>query len=118
MIKLTSLNDLITSLISKSLGNSLMSFVVYPQGKGNTVLEFTSSDYKFIVSRKEDGLRIYDKGNIYLISNILPDNFSEEVDNIIKQQAENLQNYYKLEYYLDKINKDLEANVYRLVKLD
>jgi hypothetical protein len=117
MIKFTSLEDLIVSLISKAIGNNQITFVIYLQNKGNVLFEFTSDDFKFIVSKREDGLRVYAKGNIYLINNILPENYPDEIDSIIKQQAKNLQNYYKLDYYLDKINKDTEANVYRFIKL-
>lgn len=116
MIKLTSTEDLITSLISKALGNFSFKFVVYLTNKSRVLLEFTSDKYTFIVSKENNALRIYDNGNIYLISNIFPENFSEEIDNIIKQQAESLSKYYKLDIWLDKINEDREANVYRFFK--
>jgi hypothetical protein len=118
MIKLTSLNDLVVSLISKSLGNDSFKFTIYPQGKGNVLFEFSFDDYKFIVSQKDGALRIYDNGNIYLIQNIFPENFSEDLDKLIREQAEKLENYYKLYFWEDQINKDLKANVYRFMKPD
>lgn len=118
MIKLTSLSDLITSLISESLGNNVFTFITYPQGKNDIVLEFKYSDYKFVVSIKERGLRVYDNGKIYLIPNILPENYIQEIDSIIKQQADKLSGYYKLIYWEDQINKDIKANVYKFMKPD
>ncbi|MBX0310432.1 MAG: hypothetical protein JHC31_01285 [Sulfurihydrogenibium sp.] len=118
MIKLTSLNDLIISLISKSIGNSTFVFVVYPEGKGNTLLEFSFSEYRFSVSKKENELKIYDKGNIYLIQNIFPENYAEVINNIIQDQAERLKDYYKLYQWEDQLSKEIKSIVYKFTKHD
>jgi hypothetical protein len=118
MIKLTSLNDLVVSLISKALGNNIFTFTIYPEGKGNVLFEFTSNEYRFTVSRKDSFLRIYDNSNVYLISNIFPENFSEDLDKLIREHAEKLQDYYKLHFWEDLINKDLKANVYKFMRPD
>jgi hypothetical protein len=116
MIELTNLSDLITSLIGKNLGKPQIAFMIYPKLKGNVLFECSSKDFKFIISKRENGLRVYDNGNVYIIPNIFPENFPEAVNSIIKTEAESLYKYYKLNYYNDKISKDIEANVYRLVK--
>jgi hypothetical protein len=96
MVDLTSLNRLIISLISKSLGKHSFTFIVYKDKK--TILEFKSSDYSFILSKVEDNLRVYDNGNTYYIKNtLLTDSFYIEQD--IKNEAFNLQNYYDLEVF-------------------
>jgi hypothetical protein len=118
MIKLTSLSDLITSLISEALGDNIFTFIIYPNYKGKVLVEFKSNDCKFIVSKKEEGLRIYDNGNIYLIPDILPDGYTQEIDSIIKQQADKLSGYYKVIYFEDQVNKDIKANVYKFMKPD
>jgi hypothetical protein len=73
MIRLNSERDIIISLISKVLGNNRFTFIL--PNKENTVLEFRSEDYKFIMSiyedKLEDLLRVYDNGNIYIIKNTL-----------------------------------------------
>ena len=111
MIKLTSLEDLITSLIAKSLGEDAIIFKVYDNG-----FECISNKCKFSVS-KNQSLRIYNNGDIYLIQNILPYNFSEAFDVIIRNEAERLSKYYKLIIYTEKPGKDFEVKVYKLTLL-
>lgn len=118
MIKLTNLNGMLTSLINKVLGNSMFTFNVYITSLSDVVMEFYSENYRFIVSRRDNALRVYDNGNIYLIMDILPDNYIEEIDNILKQHAESLFNFYKLNYRREKFNRDNEANVYTFIKHD
>jgi hypothetical protein len=118
MINLTSIDGLVHSLISKALGDNIFTFIIYPNYKGNVLIEFKSNDSKFIVSKKEEGLRIYDNGNIYLIPDILSKDYVQEIDSIINQQADKLSGYYKVIYFEDQINKDIKANVYKFMKPD
>jgi hypothetical protein len=154
MINLTSLEDLITSLISKFLGNNLITFTVYTKINGSILFECMSNDYKFVISKKENGIRVYDNGDIYLIPNIFTEYYlnikadekddntllagnlgefellpkqsirceivsiQDKIDELIRREAETLNKYYKLDFYVDKINRDTEANVYRFVKVD
>jgi len=111
MINLTSLEDLITSLIAKSLGEDAIIFKVFDNG-----FDCISNKCKFTAS-KSQGLRIYDNGNIYLIQDILPDNFSEAFDVLIRNEAERLSKYYKLITYTEKVGKDFEVKVYKLTLL-
>lgn len=120
MIKLTSLNDLVISLISKALGENVFKFFVYlpDEDESGLILEFCSTDYKFTISKKDGGLRIYDNGKIYLIKNFLPENYVEEFGNIIKQQASKLSEYYKLVYVENQFTKAVKENVYKFMKLN
>jgi hypothetical protein len=123
MIKLTSLNDLIVSLIAKTLGNRTMTFYIYPDGKSDLLMEFESEDYKFTVSVKPVSsnkrfLKVYDNGNVYLIPDIFPDkdDFLEESDYLIREEASALSSYYSLNSFRQTIGKNLEAYVYVFIK--
>lgn len=118
MIKLTNLKDLTTSLISNVLGSSMFTFNVYITSLSGVVMEFYSDKYKFIISRRDDALRVYDNGNIYFIMDILPENYIENLDEILKQHGENLSDFYKLNYRKEKLGRDNEANVYKFIKHD
>jgi hypothetical protein len=118
MIKFTSFEDLIVSLIAKALGNCTMKFYIYPDGKSDLLMEFISEDYRFSVSRKEKNLRVYDNGNIYLIPDIFPEegNLLGESDYLIREEASDLSSYYTLKEFKEKVGKNLEAYVYIFIK--
>jgi hypothetical protein len=123
MIKFTSFNDLIVSLIAKALGNRTMKFYIYPYDKSDLLMEFISEDYKFTVSVKPVSLnkrllRVYDNGNIYLIPDIFPDkgDFLGESDYLIREEASDLSSYYTLKEFKEKVGKNLEAYVYIFIK--
>jgi len=116
MIKLTSLNDLIVSLIGKFLGRNYITFILHPNEEDFS-LECISNDYKFAISKNKDGLRVYDNGNVYLIQNILPEDYLFKIDDIVWREAEKLGMYYKLRYYTKKVREGVELRVYEFVKI-
>lgn len=105
MLKLTSERDLIQSLIQRSLGENFLHFIVYTGRDSDTILEFDTENYGFILSQikgfQDDvyGLKVYDNGRIYLIpvfnkvdimkSNLLRiiDYFSSRVDDFYTIKA-------------------------------
>lgn len=116
MINLTSIEDLVISLISKCLGNNEITFIVYPKDE---VLEFSSENYKFIITKYGDYLRVYDNGNVYLILNILPENYCDVFHNIFNQQAEKLSDYYKLIGWDESVSdKDARLRLYKFKRLN
>jgi hypothetical protein len=101
MINLTSERDIIISLINKVLGNNKFSFILpYEE---NTVLEFRSENYKFLITIYEDKieslLRIYDNGNVYIMQNYFA-NSSEEIKitfDCLLEKYNELNDFYKKE---------------------
>ncbi len=116
MIKLTSLDDLITSLIGKFLGRNYITFILQ-LNEEDFSLECIS-DYKFVISKnkKNKDVRVYDNGNVYLIQNILPEDYLFEIDDIVWREAEKLDMYYKLRY-TKKVREGVELRVYEFVKI-
>jgi hypothetical protein len=116
MINLTSIEDLVISLISKYLGNDEITFIVYPK---DDVVEFSSKNYKLVITKYSDYLRVYDNGNVYLIPNILPENYCDVFHNIFNQQAEKLSDYYKLIGWNENVSdKDTRMRLYTFKRLN
>jgi len=131
MTKLTNLNDLVISLIRKSLGAQSFKFITWliPDMKIASQLEkyvlfFETPEYWFSICLTENGLRVSDRGDVYLIQDTLPDNFYEEMDFIIKSEASCLRNYYNLyvsvedEENSEYFKQNLKTKFYLFRKID
>jgi len=116
MIKFTSLNELIVSLIGKNLGKTTFTFEVYSE-ELLSVLSCNSEKFKFNISKIEDDLRVFDNGDVYLIPNlIIPVDYVREIDLLLTTEADKLKNYYKLNTQKKKVN-DVDVKVYEFVNV-
>lgn len=126
MIKLTSLEDMVIDFLTKSFGRKSIKVVVYPENSDDTLLDFITYHYKFTVSKDKEGLNVDDNGDVYLIPNIFPENYSEVIFNVINHFKHIIciinsmsfdPQYYELLNYKQEINGDLKATVYEFKKL-
>jgi len=115
MIKLTSLTELVVSLIGKNLGKAQITFEVY-SGELSSVLSCNSEKFKFNVSKTEGGLRVFVNGDVYLTPDVIPENYIREIDLLLTTEADKLKNYYKLNIQKKKVN-DVDVKVYEFVNI-
>jgi len=114
MIKLTSLNELIISLIGKNLGKPRFTFEVYSGEL--SVLSCNSEKFKFNIVKVENKIRVYNNGDVYLTPDVIPENYIREIDLLLTTEADKLKNYYKLNTLKKKVN-DVDVKVYEFVNI-